>query len=69
MDKTIVQIPALVFAYNLFMNGVHRFDQLRASHITTRQEPLVAMSSFTFFLDGSTQNGYALYCAVSKARY
>lgn len=32
----IIKTPSIVHAYNLFMNGADRFDQLRASHSTMR---------------------------------
>lgn len=46
------------------MNGVDRFDQLRAAHATERKEMLVPMSIFTFLLDASIINAYALYITM-----
>lgn len=52
-------------AYNLFMSGDDRFDQLRAAHVTERKERRVPMSILTFLLDASIINGYALYKSIA----
>lgn len=53
------------------MDGVDKFDKIRALHTTERFEKRVPVSSCTFLLDGSIQNGYAV-CFVlryPRARY
>lgn len=66
LHATIVNVPTVVKAYNLFMNGVDRFDQLRASHMTARRENQISMPVFTFLLDASVQNGYAMNRSIKK---
>ena len=66
LHPTIIEVPAVVMTYNLFMNGVGRFDQLRASHTTARKERRVPMYIFTFLLDASVINAYALYKALDN---
>lgn len=61
MHATVIEVPAIVMSYNLFMNGVDRFDQLRSSHSIARREKRVPMSVFTFLLDPSIVNAFALY--------
>ena len=43
------------------MNSVDRFDQYRQTYITLRRERRVTMSIFTFLLDASIYNAYAVY--------
>lgn len=61
MNATIVKVSAIVFALNLFMNGVDRYNQMRAGNSTARRERRVPMSLFIFSLDASVMEGYALY--------
>lgn len=37
MNATIVKVPAIFLAYNLFMNGVDRYDQLQAGNSTAQK--------------------------------
>ncbi|KAK1935571.1 hypothetical protein P3T76_010266 [Phytophthora citrophthora] len=45
------QVPAMVAAYDLFMNGVDRVDQLRSTNTIRRKEKRVSMSIPTWALD------------------
>ena len=54
-------VPSIIVAYNIFMNSVDRFDQYRQTYITLRRERRVTMSIFTFLLDASIYNAYAVY--------
>ena len=53
--------PALVAAYNKFMNGVDCFDQFRLTHATVRREKRVNMSRFTYLLDLAVINAFQVY--------
>jgi Transposase IS4 len=57
---TTLQVPSVIVAYNIFMNSVDRFDQMRSTNITARREKQLTMSIFTFLLDASTHNAFAL---------
>ena len=59
--RTKYMVPSIIVAYNIFMNSVDRFDQYRQTYITQRRERRVTMSIFTFLLDASIYNAYAIY--------
>lgn len=67
LHRTTVFVPAVIVAYNLFMNSVDRFDQVRSTNATCRKEQRVPMSLFTFLLDASVQNAYAIQQAIPNA--
>ena len=60
MHRTVLMVPAPIAAYNKFMNGVDRFDQYRSNNPTARKEKCVPLSIFTFLLDASVQNAFAI---------
>ena len=60
MHRKEFRVPSLIVAYNLMMNGVDRFDQIRATDPTQRREKRVSMSIFTFSLDLSLYNSFIL---------
>ena len=64
--KTKLLVPAVIVAYNIFMNSVDRFDQYRQTNITQRREKRVPMSIFTFILDACINNAYAIYQKINK---
>ena len=64
IHRTIFLVPAIVVAYNLFMNGVDRFDQLRSTNACVRKESRVTMTLFTFLLDASIQNAFTVRNAM-----
>ena len=61
MHRTQMQVPGIVAAYNRFMNGVDRMDQLRASSSAKRREKRVYMSLLSWILDLSVNSGLAIY--------
>merc|ERR1712071_22961 len=58
--QTVVQVPGIIVAYNIFMNGVDRFDQYRSTNATEQREKRVTMRIFTFLLDAAMLNAYAI---------
>jgi hypothetical protein len=44
MHYSMFEVPAIVRAYNLFMNAVDRIDQIRSSCPTRRREKRVSMT-------------------------
>lgn len=66
LHATIVIVPAVVMVCNLFTNGLDRFDQLRASHMTARRERRMPLSVFTFLLYATVQSRYALYRSIKE---
>jgi hypothetical protein len=64
MHRTVLMVPAPIVAYNIFMNGVDRFDQYRSTNPTVRKERRVPMSIFTFLLDASVQNAFAIQKSI-----
>lgn len=61
VHSTIIDLPVIIMAYNLFINGVERYDQLQASHTIARGECKLPIDVFTFHLHAIIQSGYALY--------
>ena len=59
--RTRYNVPAIIVAYNMFMNSVDRFDQYRQTNSTVRREKRVPMSILTFLLDAAINNAYALF--------
>jgi len=47
MKQTAFLVPAPIVAYNLFMNGVDRMDQLRSTNMTRCREKRLYMTIFT----------------------
>ena len=58
--RTTLKAPAIVVAYNYFMNGVDRMDQQRAVNTTKWKEQHVGMSIFTWVIDMACHNAYVL---------
>jgi hypothetical protein len=54
-------VAAPIVAYNMFMNGVDRMDQYHATLPTQRKEQRLHMTIFTFILDLSITQAYAIY--------
>ena len=59
--RSTIEVPAIVAAYNLFMNGVDRMDQVRSTAPARRAERRLSMSIFTWLLDLSSHNAFAIY--------
>jgi hypothetical protein len=58
--RTPIQAPVVVVAYNMFMNSVDRFDQIRATVPNIRRERRVTSSIFAFLMDASVHNAHAV---------
>jgi hypothetical protein len=63
--RKVFMAPAVVVAYNLFMNSVDRMDQRRSAMACQRREKRCSMSIFTMILDLACSNAYALACTLS----
>jgi hypothetical protein len=61
LNRTPFPVPAPIVAYNAFMNAVDRMDQVRSTLRTQRREKRVHMSVFTYLLDLSASQAYAVY--------
>ena len=59
--RSQITVPAIVAAYNIFMNSVDRMDQLRAAAPCRRKETRLNMSLFTWVLDLSVHNAYSVF--------
>lgn len=60
LHRTMMNVPAIIVAYNLFMNGVDVVDQMRASQPMAREEQRVTMTMFFFLIDIAIQNAFSL---------
>jgi hypothetical protein len=61
---TTFMVPAIIVAYNMFMNSVDRMDQRRATNPTRRKEQRLHMSLFTFVLDLAMMQAFALHQVI-----
>ncbi|OWZ04679.1 hypothetical protein PHMEG_00023377 [Phytophthora megakarya] len=59
------QVPAIIVAYNLFMNGVDRVDQLRSTNPIRRKEKRLSMSILTWAIDLALINAFSLFKKVA----
>jgi hypothetical protein len=59
MKKTPVSVPVLFAAYNLYMNGVDRVDQYRATAPVKRRERRVNAIIYSYIIDCAIHNAYA----------
>ncbi|HEY9301516.1 MAG TPA: hypothetical protein VIQ31_35160, partial [Phormidium sp.] len=66
MTRSSLHVPAVVVAYNLYMNAVDRFDQARGTNACQRKEVRLNMSVFTFLIDAAVSNAYALSKVENK---
>ena len=64
MSKSIFNVPAPIVVYNLFMNGVDRFDQLRSTNPCQRKEMRVTMTMFTYLIDAAIQNAFTIHSMI-----
>jgi len=58
--RTTIMAPAIVVAYNMYMNSVDRFDQLRATVKGVRKECRLTSSMFSFIVDAAVQNSFSV---------
>lgn len=68
LRHSTLQVPPLIIAYNLFMNGVDRFDQFRSTSATMRKERRVTMSIFTLVVDACVLSAHALLKCINTRR-
>jgi hypothetical protein len=68
LHRTDFFVAAPIVAYNMFMNGVDRMDQYRATLAAQRREKRVHKTMFTFILDLSITQAYAVYQKMSSKR-
>jgi hypothetical protein len=61
LNHTAFMVPAPIFAYNNFMNGVDWMDQYRATLAMQRKEVRIHMTIWTFCLDLAITQAYAVY--------
>ena len=66
MSRSSFKVPAIIVAYNRYMNGVDRADQLRMVNPTKRKEKRLYMNIFTYMLDLGIVNAYTLYKEYAK---
>lgn len=64
--KTYFNVPAIIVAYNIFMNAVDVMDQLRANNMTRRREKRLSMSMFGFVVDLAVHNAFAVQQQLIK---
>ena len=57
-------VPAVIVAYNQYMNGVDRVDQRVSTNATSRKEPRLHMSVLTYFMDLATNNAFSIFQEV-----
>ncbi len=60
MHRSSLEVPAIVGAYNSFMNAVDRMDKIRSACPTRRHEKIVSMVLFTLVLDLAIINARAI---------
>jgi hypothetical protein len=68
LHRTEFYVAAPIVAYNMFMNGVDRMDQYRATLATQRREKRLHMTIFTYILDLAITQAYAVYQKVALER-
>jgi hypothetical protein len=68
LHRTKFDVPAIIVAYNVFMNSVDRMDQRRSRNPTRRVEKRLHMSLFTLFLDLAVHNAYALFKKIDPQK-
>jgi hypothetical protein len=61
MHRSMFELPAIVGAYNSFVNAVDRMDQICSSYPTRRREKRVSMTLLTLILDLPIINAQAIY--------
>ena len=69
VGRTVLHVPAPVVAYNVFMNGVDKMDQMRSTNPTRRREKKVSTTILTGIMDLCVHNAYVIYgilCASDK---
>ena len=57
--------PALVIAYNRFMNAVDRVDQHRAANPIQRKESRIYMAMWSMYVDMGVNNAFSLFRSIA----
>jgi hypothetical protein len=60
LNRTMLQVPAIICAYNHFMNSVDQMDQLRSTVPTRQREKRLSMTLFTLVLDMAINNAKSI---------
>ena len=60
MHRKKFMVPAIVAAYNKYMNAVDRIDQIRSTNPIRRKEMRLSMSIFTWLIDLAIINSFSL---------
>ena len=58
--------PAIFVAYNIFMNGVDRMDQIRAVNPSRRKEQSIGTTMLTWTLDIACHNSFSVYKSITS---
>ena len=66
MRKTRFEVPAIIVAYNTYMSGVDRADQMRMVNPSQRKEKRLYMNVFTYVLDLAIVNAFTLFKNEAK---
>ena len=61
LNRTDFEVPAIIVAYNNYMNSVDRMDQIRATNPNKRREKRLHMSIWTYVLDLAALQAFALF--------
>ncbi len=69
MHQLSIEVPAIVGAYNAFMNTVHRMDQIRSSCHTRCHEKRVSITLFTLVLDLAIINARAIFQKLNLGKW
>ena len=66
--KQSFKVPAPVVAYNLFMNGVDRADQMRSTNACRRKEKHLHMTIWHFVVDLCILNAFQVYLKLRNSQ-
>ena len=64
LNRTGMDVPVFIVAYNKYMNSVDRMDQKRSTNPTKRKEKRLGMSIFTYLLDLSVLQSFAIFKTI-----
>ena len=64
--RSVVEVPTLIAAYNIFMNSVDRMDQISSTAPTRRAEKRLKMTIFTWILDLALHSTNEVYVQLRR---